>query len=234
MISEDENDDIYDNKDEQADHRSYCSSDGDQEEYFRGHKRKGQLDHKDHTKPIFFDPPPFKPHDRTETAHPPNFPPPDHLGDIFSPSKRRGAKYVSGGLAAELRDWLVDVKTESERSSSVAMARLTVGSFRDGGPGMTFISGQPTTNTVVDPACPSAEGIRAILVGEGGLVDDRTGGLDKRDKGRPRKSVSAGAVVGIAPPAWDIQLPGQGKWAVAYRWEVVGSVDDGGGDHEKG
>lgn len=136
---------------------------------------------------------------------------------------------MSGGLAAELRDWLVDVKTESEkRSSSAATARLTVGGFRDGGPGMTLISGRPTPLAVVDHSGSSAEEIRAILVGEGGLVDDRAGGLYQKGRDKPRDRVSSGVVVGIALPAWDVQLPGQGKWAVAYRWEVVGSVDDGG------
>ncbi|KAG7289708.1 hypothetical protein NEMBOFW57_006084 [Staphylotrichum longicolle] len=87
---------------------------------------------------------------------PSNFPahPDAYLtADIFSP-QRRGAKYLPGGLAAELRDWLVDVKggvdgeCEVRAASSVlrlgpsagASVRVVVDEASCGGPGMTTAS----------------------------------------------------------------------------------------------
>ncbi|KAL2157680.1 hypothetical protein VTH06DRAFT_5163 [Thermothelomyces fergusii] len=150
--------------------------------------------------------------------------------DLFSP-QRRGAKYLPGGLAAELRDWLVDVKGgldrrgEVEATSSALRFTEAAGGGRDGvvrlimvedvshgGPGMTLVSGKVLGDERAD--------VRVVLAGEGnieGLGGGRGGGNPER--------VARGAVVAVAPPAWDVDLDGQ--WAVAYRWEVV---DGKGGD----
>ncbi|SPQ20965.1 0e546d90-256e-4766-9347-bbb976b05f11 [Thermothielavioides terrestris] len=57
-------------------------------------------------KPAFRSAPRFKPAEPPDEAH---AHPDPYLADIFSP-QRRGAKYFPGGLAAELRDWLVEAK----------------------------------------------------------------------------------------------------------------------------
>ncbi|KAM7203769.1 hypothetical protein V8F33_002084 [Rhypophila sp. PSN 637] len=222
----DENDDICEIKDDELGHNpSLCSSDEEALEayYFPGHKRGGDLISGAHQRPIFFNPPSFVPLNPTESAPENHALPPDHLADIFSPSKRKGARYVSGGLAAELRDWLVDVKTESEkRVSSAAIARLTIDNLRNSGPGITLISGNLTPPAVMPDS--EAPEFRAILVGEGGLVNEGDGGLEDQSRHKQKTSVSAGDVVGVAPPAWDIDLPGQGRWSVAYRWDVMSNA----------
>lgn len=148
--------------------------------------------------------------------------------DIFSP-QRRGTKYLPGGLAAELRDWLVDAKGgldkrgEGMATSSVlqfaeaasggldGVVRFVVEEVSHGGPGMTLVSGK-----VLGGECAGGvtSGVRVILAGEGnieGLGGGKGGGNPSR--------VALGAKVAIGPPAWDVELDGQ--WAVAYRWEVV-------------
>ncbi|KAK4121354.1 hypothetical protein N657DRAFT_673667 [Parathielavia appendiculata] len=82
--------------------------------------------------------------------------------DIFSP-QRRGNKYLPGGLAAELRDWLVDVKggvdgggkmattcsalrfassSSSSAGNVAAAARIAVEELSRGGAGMTLVAGR--------------------------------------------------------------------------------------------
>jgi hypothetical protein len=60
--------------------------------------------------------------------------------------------------------------------------------------------------------------VRVILAGEGNIE-----GLGVGDGGGNRCRVVPGAVVAVAPPAWDVELGG--RWAVAYRWEVVKGLE---------
>ncbi|KAK0635873.1 hypothetical protein B0T17DRAFT_503372 [Bombardia bombarda] len=174
--------------------------------------------------PIFFHPPRFKTSEQNDLQDPPQ----DHLPEIFSPQRRRrgrggdgvsGGKYVSGGLAAELRDWLVDVKEETDKRPATATVQLAVEDVRRGGQGITLVTGRPVT-----AASSSGQGlgVRAILAGVGGIEDGLGGGGGgSASVIRKRNRVLPGSVVAIAPPAWDVEL--DGRWAVAYRWEVVGS-----------
>ncbi|KAL2178090.1 uncharacterized protein P884DRAFT_198838 [Thermothelomyces heterothallicus CBS 202.75] len=169
--------------------------------------------------------------------------PPDRLpsdpevylaADLFSP-QRRGTKYLPGGLAAELRDWLVDVKGELDRRGEVkatsstlrstaaagggcdGVVKLVVEEVSRGGPGMTLVSGK-----VLDGECAKGpDGRTRVILAGGGNIEGLGGG---KGGGNPRK-VAPGAVVAVDPPAWDVELGGQ--WAVACRWEVV---DGEGGD----
>ena len=171
-------------------------------------------------KPAFHPAPRFKPAeppDNNSTTFPSHAD--TYLDSIFSP-QRRGAKYLAGGLAAELRDWLVDVKGgvdgegEVRASSAVlgfdvltgaaagaAVVRVAVEEVTGGGPGMALVAGRVVGGF--------GEGVRVILAGEGSIE-----GL-----GGNRGRVVPGAVVAVAPPAWDVEL--DGRWAVACRWEVV-------------
>ncbi len=176
-------------------------------------------------KPSFHPAPRFKPADPPyNTTILPSHPD-TYLDSIFSP-QRRGAKYLAGGLAAELRDWLVDVKGgvdgegEVRASSAVlgfdvlagasaAVVRIVVEEVSAGGPGMALVAGR-----VVDGP---GEGVRVTLAGEGSV----------KGLGGNRGRVVPGAVVAVAPPAWDVEL--DGRWAVACRWEVVDGEDSGRG-----
>ncbi|KAK4147993.1 uncharacterized protein C8A04DRAFT_23784 [Dichotomopilus funicola] len=162
-------------------------------------------------------PPAFRAGPRFKPTEPPDkFPihPNAYLtADIFSP-QRRGARYLPGGLAAELRDWLVDVKGSADgkedvkatwsasglSAGSTRAVQVTVDAVSSGGVGMTLVTGRVQDDGRV---------IRIVLAGEGNLE-----GLEGN-----RGKVIPGAVVSIAPPAWDVHLDGQ--WTVAYRWSVV-------------
>ncbi|KAK4104560.1 hypothetical protein N658DRAFT_464214 [Parathielavia hyrcaniae] len=167
--------------------------------------------------------------------------------DIFSP-QRRGTKYLPGGLAAELRDWLVDVKggvdgegevaatcsalkfTSSSSSCSATgnvagTARIVVEDVSRGGPGMTLVAGRQVP--VMEDEGEGAEfggRVNVILAGEGNIEGLGGGGKGGGNRGR----VVPGAVVTLVPPAWDVML--DGLWAVAYRWEAVKGVDGGLGE----
>ncbi|KAK3903837.1 hypothetical protein C8A05DRAFT_43006 [Staphylotrichum tortipilum] len=143
--------------------------------------------------------------------------------DIFSP-RRRGTTYLPGGLAAELRDWLVEVKggVDSEGVGGMArsevlgfgggtvggggVVRVVVEGVERGGAGMTLVEGR---------VGEEGKGVRVILAGEGRIEGLGGGGRG----GGNWERVVPGAVVAVALPTWDVEL--DGRWTVAYRWEVV-------------
>lgn len=141
------------------------------------------------------------------------------LPDAFSP-QRRGARYVPGGLAAELRDWLVEVKGRggdgagadigggiTADADSDADARAVEVDEVCAGQGMWLVTGRQRGRG------GEGEGqfvdVRAILAGEG-----RLSGLARRNE------VVSGCVVQVLPPAWDIDLQ-DGRWSVACDWHVL-------------
>lgn len=151
------------------------------------------------TNPTFQRPPRFKASELAENALQ------GQLPDAFSP-QRRGAKYVPGGLAAELRDWLVQVKGGSEydrpAGSSVELAVDEVKS----GAGMWIVAARQAQEPVEDGDVP----VNAILAGDGRIT-----GLGEK------RLVTRGSTVSIAQPVWDITLADLGKFAVACDWETT-------------
>lgn len=128
------------------------------------------------------------------------------LPEAFSP-QRRGAKYVSGGLAAEVRDWLVQVKgsTDYDRAGGLNV-RLLVEEVISA-PGMRLIAARRVRDGDIDT---SSALVQAILAGKGRIT-----GLNQ-----PR-SVTPGSMIDISQPAWDVVLQNQDRWAVACDWEVI-------------
>ncbi|KUI72567.1 hypothetical protein VM1G_08448 [Cytospora mali] len=128
------------------------------------------------------------------------------LPDAFSP-QRRGAKYVPGGLAAEVRDWLVQVKGASEydRPAGSSMG-VTVGEVKSG-VGMHIITAQCLDGEAESESIPA----KAILAGDG-----RTAGLGGKS------IVKRGGLVSLFQPMWDITLDDLGQFAVACDWEAPG------------
>lgn len=166
----------------------------------------------------------------------------DPLPDVFSPQGRKGrkgnaAKYVPGGLAAEVRDWLVEIEAGGSiggGNRSVALdriggggagedwvARITIEEVREA-PGMALIRGRrdnvEADNTTPDrmgtDARPGADDFKALLAGPGRLL-----GLARRNE------VVPGTVVGIARPTWEVELVNLGLWTVACDWVVLGVRD---------
>ncbi|KEY73709.1 hypothetical protein S7711_06283 [Stachybotrys chartarum IBT 7711] len=141
--------------------------------------------------PVFHHPPRFKPLDADVDA--------EGLPPAFSP-QRRGARYVSRGMAAELQGWLSDVKgwEGAERSSPESGLRIIVKEVRPGRR-MYLVQG------VADDGNQSQA---FILAGEGRLT-----GLGQR------ADVDVGSVVMLGQPVWEVLLEGQ-LWTVSCDWSV--------------
>lgn len=163
--------------------------------------------------PMFLSAPRFKPSEVAEAAQ--SRPP---LPDAFSP-QRRGAKYVAGGLAAELRDWLVQVKGASEYDRPEGESvRFQVNHVRTCHPGgMCITSGTEVESQDKDDSMHVCEGdeedqsTRVILAGEG-----RIAGLGGRNV------IARGQTLSLFQPMWDIELEDLGRFAVACDWEGEG------------
>ncbi len=124
------------------------------------------------------------------------------LPQAFSP-QRRGVKYVPGGLAAGLRDWLLQIKGADDSAEGTYAARIIVEELR-AAPGMTLVQGRPLRN----PVAGDAGTVRAILAGEGRL------------SGLARNNVVHGCIVGVAQPAWEVETQDE-RWVVACDWAVL-------------
>ncbi|GAW17089.1 hypothetical protein ANO14919_065390 [Xylariales sp. No.14919] len=180
--------------------------------------------------PTFQKAPRFKPAEIPEGA-----PRPEPLPDVFSP-RRKGAKYIPGGLAAELRDWLVDVEAgigsgatagSSAKRDEEWVAKIQVDDVRSangGARGMTLVTGRQVLSKKPNPSGDrDAQGesedatevlggntFRLVLAGPG-----RLSGLGVGNDVRP------GALLGIARPTWEVVLDGLGRWGVACDWAVL-------------
>jgi len=163
---------------------------------------------------------------------------------LFSPAPHQHRRksggtggYIAGGLAAEVRDWLVGVK-EGEAKAGLGGLKNLVGPWNEKvgilkiivkevrssgqgvGAGMTLVFGRifPKGNGEMD------RGVKMILAGKGdldGYEKEKTDGSD----GILGTTIVPATVIAVLPPAWEIQLA-DGPWAVAYRWTVVKGVDE--------
>ncbi|WYZ41767.1 hypothetical protein EsH8_V_000662 [Colletotrichum jinshuiense] len=126
------------------------------------------------------------------------------LPDAFSP-QRRGAKYVAGGLAAELQTWLAEVKGWSggDRPADLVMT-IVIDEVRPGSR-MYLVRGR---RIVGDDDVREEIAARLMLAGEGRLT-----GLGQK------APVVVGSSIAISQPAWEIVLEGT-RWIVACEWAV--------------
>ncbi|KAI3317982.1 hypothetical protein HD806DRAFT_352101 [Xylariaceae sp. AK1471] len=203
---------------------------GDDIENFRGIPHyQGKQPSTSH-QPTFQKAPRFKPTEIPEGA-----PYPEPLPDAFSP-RRKGTKYIPGGLAAELRDWLVDVEAGSTAGSTAKrdeewVARIQVDELR-GGHGsardMTLVLGRQVLdgrNNTSGEGHGQGESantgeeaeevlgtntVRVILAGPGRLSGLGVG-----------NDVTPGVILGIARPTWEVVLDGLGRWGVACDWVLL-------------
>lgn len=137
------------------------------------------------------------------------------LPEAFSP-QRRGAKYVTGGLAAEVRDWLVQVKgaTEYDRPTGESVKFIVDQVSHCPQGQMCLISGneaqigQQFEMTPEQNETRIGQAARVILAGDG-----RIPGLGHRTV------VAQGLRVSMYQPIWDINLKDLGRFAVACDWE---------------
>jgi len=164
----------------------------------------------------FLKPPRFRPPDPSETAQAAS----DPLPEQFSPH-RKGQIYEPGGLAAEVRDWLVNIestipskelgnKVDDEWLTKIVIDEVSGGSSRVGAR-MMLIRGRRVHslgNEGVDMVATMGE-VRMMLAGEG-----QGSGLQKGGK------VELGKTVGIKGPVWEVVIE-RTKWGVGVDWKVL-------------
>nr|CEG04099.1 unnamed protein product [Fusarium clavum] len=122
----------------------------------------------------------------------------DGIPAVFSP-QRRGAKYIAGGLAAELQGWLSEVKGwEGSTPAPSSTIDVTVEEVQPGRR-MCLVKGSTDTS----------ESKKFLLAGEGRLT-----GLGQR------MPLSVGSIVKVGQPVWDVELDGE-VWTVACDWGLA-------------
>lgn len=165
-------------------------------------------------KATFLKPHRFRPTDPSESAQGAA----DPLPEQFSPH-RKGQNYVHGGLAAEVRDWLVNIESsiparEVGRRGDEWLVRVLVDEFSGGGAEsqarMTTIRGRQVHSMSGEGEMVDTAGkVRVMLAGEG-----QSTGLQKGS------NVGVGKTIGIKGPVWEVVIEGE-KWAVGVDWKVL-------------
>ncbi|OHW91049.1 hypothetical protein CSPAE12_10352 [Colletotrichum incanum] len=149
------------------------------------------------TQPTFRRAPRFKVSEAEASRH-------EGLPEAFSP-QRRGAKYVPGGLAAELQTWLAEVKGWAGGDRPADLVMTIVIDELCAGNRMYLVRGR----RIVGDGEESEEiAARLMLAGEGRLT-----GLGQK------AAVLVGSKVAISQPAWEVELEGM-RWIVACDWAV--------------
>jgi hypothetical protein len=162
------------------------------------------------TQATFLKPPRFRPPDPAD-ASPSQAEP---LPEQFSPH-RRGQKYVAGGLAAEVRDWLVNIQStvlvaRTQDKDEPWLVKLVVDEISGGGrAGMTLLRGRRVHSGDLHGMIDTVGILKVILAGEG-----QGTGLQKGSK------VEVGKTVGIKGPVWEAVVEGE-QWGVGVDWKVL-------------
>jgi hypothetical protein len=122
-------------------------------------------------------------------------------------------------LAAEVRDWLVNIESSIPSSSTVKKdspwrIKLMVDEVSGGvRAGFTLVRGRQVLSADLDTMIDSVGIINVVLAGEGTSV-----GLQKNSR------VEVGSTVGIKIPVWEVIIEGE-KWGVGVDWTVLGGLD---------
>jgi hypothetical protein len=151
----------------------------------------GRQNQQQQQQPTFNAPPRFKPVEGEPET--------EGLPIAFSP-QRKGVKYVTNGLAAQLQGWLSEVKGWEgvESSHPDPVLKATIDEVRPGRR-MYLVLARLESATISR---------RFILAGEGRLT-----GLGQRAE------LGVGSVVVVAQPVWDVELEGE-TWIVACDWHI--------------
>ncbi|RKF62648.1 hypothetical protein OnM2_031009 [Erysiphe neolycopersici] len=157
---------------------------------------------------IFAKPPVFRPPDPTTQQDLQSDPNPD----LFSPH-RRGEKYIIGGLAAELRNWLVNIKSSSptfqKGGKDPWLVEILVEDLNANSKiGMILVKGRRLQTTGVEKK-EFVSAVKIILANEISSI-----GLQKSS------NVEKGMKIGIRGPIWEVTIENE-KWGVGVDWKVI-------------
>lgn len=139
----------------------------------------------------------------------------DPLPDQFSPH-RRGHRYITGGLSAEVQGWLVDLENRSSghdrarEVNRVWAVKLIIDTLSSGSKSsMTLASGRQIHSEGSGAIVDNIGTVDVILAGEGFGEGLAKGG-----------QISTGKIVGIKAPVWETEIDGR-KWGVGVNWRVL-------------
>ncbi|KAJ2898148.1 hypothetical protein MKZ38_004148 [Zalerion maritima] len=134
--------------------------------------------------------------------------------EVFSPP-RRGEKYVRGGLAAELGQWITNSLSNTGTNKTVQVSDSLAGGS------MQLIRGHVAQRNISPAAGPETMDVDA--------QDEK----DEKDRGTDIKIILAGDLTNetrpdhvplgagtrltISPPVWDVDIE-EDRWKVAYNW----------------
>ncbi|KAF7954251.1 hypothetical protein EAE96_005380 [Botrytis aclada] len=158
----------------------------------------------------FLKPPRFRPPDPTESQGSG-----DPLPEQFSPH-RKGRQYLAGGLAAEVRDWLINLDSgiggaqKGKERNGEWVTKIKIDEVRRDGREMCLVRGKQVRDVDREEAVDGLGEVKIMLAGEGMGM-----GLQKG------MDVDIGRIVGIKGPAWEIVVEGV-KWGVGVEWKVLG------------
>jgi hypothetical protein len=122
---------------------------------------------------------------------------------------------LTGGLAAEVRDWLFNLESAVPAASTgtkddLWIARIAVDEVSGGGrAGMTLVRGRQMHSGSEHGLVDILGVVKVILAGEGAGSGLQKGAM-----------VEVGKTVGIKGPVWEVVLEGE-KWGVGVNWEVL-------------
>lgn len=170
------------------------------------HERVPDSDSNTHTRPRFVLPT-LKPTgtpsipSRPPLILPPRSPSPTTATPAFFSPHRRGQKYVPGGLASSVRDWIVETSQQAHNRAHARRGEEEIWELRF----------RVAACRVEDP-------------NEGMILVQERNGAKKRwmlvGKGRGETKVELGCIVGIREPTWEV-LVGQELYMVAIEWKVL-------------
>lgn len=162
------------------------------------------------TRNTFLKPPRFRPPEHSEPAQSQAEP----LPDQFSPH-RRGQKYLAGGLAAEVRDWLMSIESLVPPNPTTTTrdewtVKLLVDEISGGGrAGMTTVRGRQVYSGNIAGMVDTLAVLRVVLAGEG-----QGTGLQKGSR------LEVGMTIGIKAPIWEVFIE-EVKMGVGVNWKVL-------------
>ncbi|TEY22896.1 hypothetical protein BOTCAL_1529g00020 [Botryotinia calthae] len=158
----------------------------------------------------FLKPPRFRPSDPAESQGSG-----DPLPEQFSPH-RKGRQYLAGGLAAEVRDWLINIDSgiggvqKGKERISEWVTRIKIEEVRRDGREMCLVRGKQVRDVDGEMVVDVLGEVRVMLAGEG-MGTGLQRGMD----------VDVGKMVGVKGPVWEIMVEGV-KWGVGVEWKVLG------------
>ena len=129
--------------------------------------------------------------------------PSEPLPETFSPHKR-GQKFVPGGLASTVQQWVIETgeaAVQSRKGQGYLLGEEWISRVRIeeiGGAGPFTVKGMTSSGAAV----------AMLLAGAGPSADD--GG----------RVFAAASVVGVKAPVWELEMEGR-NWTVAVDWKIL-------------